>query len=177
MTIIDSTGLSLAEIAALAGSGAALPVDRWQPEHCGHSRMRIGADGRWFHEGNPIHRPELVKLFSSILRREADGSYVVVTPGEKLDIDVDDLPFVAVEVTAGAGTLAFRLNTGDYVMAGPEHPLTLGENADRPRPSILVRAGLDARIARPVFYELAALALAADPPGLTSAGVFFPFGS
>jgi hypothetical protein len=179
----DLSGLSLAEIAQLAAERKLPPVDAWNPDHCGHSGMRIAAEGIWYHEGSPIGRPAMVRLFSTILRREADGRHVLVTPVEKLDIDVADAPFVAVEVkTEGEGwerSLAFRLNIGDVVIAGPDHPLRIEERPDGPHPALHVRGGLDARIARPVYYELAELALAegADPPGLWSGGAFFPLGT
>ena len=173
---------SLADIATLLSRRKLPPVGQWHPAHCGDSAMRIAADGTWFHEGSPIGRPELVKLFSTILRREADGGYVLVTPGEKLDIVVDDAPFVAVAVTSeglGEGrSLAFRLNTGDHVVAGQANVLRIETGADGgPRPYVHVRAGLDALINRATFYDLAdwALAEAAMPPGLWSGGVFFPF--
>ena len=173
----DLAGLSLNEIARLAGASGAAPVDTWHPTHCGDSAMRIARDGSWYHEGAPIRRPAMVRLFSSILRREADGSYVLVTPAEKLDIAVEDVPFVAVELRAeGKGRvarLAFRLNTGDLVLASAEHPLRFEERAEGPHPLLHVRGGLDALIARPVYYELAALALENDPPGVWSGGAFF----
>ncbi len=170
----DLAGLSLAEIARLAAEKKLPPVAKWNPAHCGHSGMRIARDGTWFHEGSPIGRPAMVRLFSTILRREPDGGHVLVTPVEKLDIDVEDAPFVAVEMRSegeGRGRrLAFRLNTGDPVVAGPDRPLLLGA-----RPYLMVRDGLEALIARPVYYELAEIALAegADPPGLWSDGAFF----
>jgi hypothetical protein len=173
----DLSSLSLADIARLAEARKLPPVEKWHPTHCGDSAMRIARDGSWFHEGSPIGRPEMVRLFSTILRREPDGGFVLVTPVEKLDIVVEDAPFVAVELKSeGEGdgrTLAFRLNTGDAVIAGPEHRLRLD---DGPHPYLEVRAGLDALVARPVYYELAELALAegAEPPGLWSGGAFFP---
>lgn len=176
----DLTGLSLAEIAKLAAEAKLPPVEAWNPTHCGHSEMRIARDGTWFHQGSPIGRPAMVKLFSTILRREPDGAYVLVTPVEKLDIDVEDAPFVAVEVKSDgegeARRLAFRLNTGDLVVAGPDHPLRFETKDDGPHPYLMVRGGLEALVARPVFYELAeaAIAEAADPPGLWSDGRFFP---
>lgn len=178
---IDTTP-TLAEIATLLDERKLPPVDQWHPAHCGDSDMRIAADGTWFHGGTPIGRPELVRLFSTILRCEADGGYVLVTPGEKLDIVVEDAPFVAVAVTSeGEGTarqLAFRLNTGEHVVAGPDNLLRV-ETADdgTPRPYVHVRGGLDALVNRATFYELADWALAEDatPPGLWSGGVFFPF--
>jgi len=121
----------------------------------------------------------MVRLFSTILRREPDGSYVLVTPVEKLSIEVEDAPFVAVEMkTEGEGDgrrLAFRLNTGDLVIADAAHPLRVIERADGPHPYVTVRDGLEALIARPVYYELANLALDedGDPPGLWSEGRFF----
>jgi len=175
----DLADLSLAEIARLAEERRLPPVASWNPSHCGDSAMRIARDGTWYHEGSPIGRPAMVRLFSTILRREPDGGFVLVTPAEKLDIEVEDAPFVAVELKAeGEGdrrSLAFRLNTGDVIVAGPEHPLRFEEGSGGPHPYIEVRAGLDALIARPVYYELAALALAegGEPPGLWSRGVFF----
>jgi len=172
----DLAALSLADIARMAEDRRLPPVEKWTPSHCGDSRMRIARDGVWYHEGSPIGRPEMVRLFSTILRREPDGGFVLVTPVEKLSIHVEDAPFVAVELKSeGEGedrTLAFRLNTGDLVVAGPAHRLRFEEG---PHPCLEVRGGLDALIARPVYYELAevALAEAADPPGLWSGGAFF----
>jgi hypothetical protein len=175
----DLAMLSLAEVAQLAAERKLPPVERWNPSHCGDSAMRIARDGTWFHEGSPIGRPAMVRLFSTILRREPDGRFVLVTPVEKLDIDVEDAPFIAVELkTEGEGherSLAFRLNTGALVIAGPDHPLRLEPAGDGPVPYLEVRSGLDARLARPVYYELAELALAegAEPAGLWSGGAFF----
>jgi hypothetical protein len=175
----DLTGLSLAEIARLAAEKKLPPVEHWNPAHCGDSFMRIARDGTWFHEGSPIGRPAMVRLFSTILRREPDGRHVLVTPVEKLDIEVEDAPFVAVELKSeGEGRarrLAFRLNTGDVIVAGPGNPLLIDAQADGPHPYLAVRAGLEASIARSVYYELAELALAegASPVGLWSDGAFF----
>lgn len=175
---------ALAAIARDLAARKLPPVENWHPTHCGDSEMRIAADGTWFHQGTPIGRPAMVQLFSTILRREADGSFVLVTPGEKLDIAVDDAPFTAVEVVSeGAGrdrTLAFRLNTGEHVIAGPEHAVRVATAADgTPRPYLHVRRGLEALIGRAVFYELVELAFAegAEPPGLWSGGACFVFGS
>lgn len=175
----DLAGLSLSEIAALGAENRLPPVERWNPDHCGDSGMRIASDGTWFHDGSPIGRAAMVRLFSTILRREPDGSYVLVTPVEKLSIAVDDAPFVAVEVKCeGEGParrMAFRLNTGDLVIADADHPLRVIEREDGPHPYVTVRRGLDALIARPVYYELVDVALAEDndPPGLWSEGEFF----
>ena len=178
--IPDLASLDLAGIAALVEQRRLPPVEQWNPTHCGDSEMRISRDGTWFHQGSPIGRIAMVRLFSTILRREADGGYVLVTPVEKLDIVVEDAPFVAVEMKVdGDGAdarLIFRLNTGDLVTASAAHPLRFATDADGPRPYLHVRGGLEALVARPVYYELATLALAGDenPPGIWSAGAFFP---
>ena len=179
----DLAGLSLAEIVRLMEERRLPPVEKWNPTHCGDSQMRIARDGTWFHEGAPIARPAMVRLFASILRREPDGRYVLVTPVEKLDIAVEDAAFLAVELASEGGgrarRLAFRLNTGDLVVAGPDNPLTVREGVGGPHPYLAVRGGMEALIARPVYYELADLALAeeADPPGLWSGGIFFALGA
>lgn len=175
----DLAGLSLAEIATLVEQRRLPPVEQWNPAHCGDSEMRIARDGTWFHQGSPIGRQTMVRLFSTILRREEDGRYVLVTPVEKLDIAVEDAPFVAVEMKAeGNGPdsrLAFRLNTGDLVKAGPDHPLRFATSEDGPRPYLHVRGGLEALVARPVYYDLAERALAElERPGIWSDGAFFP---
>lgn len=178
--LADLSTLSLPEIARLMEEKKLPPVERWNPTHCGDSNMRIARDGTWFHEGSPIGRRAMVRLFSTILRREPDGSYVLVTPGEKLDIAVEDAPFTAVELkTEGEGkarSLAFRLNTGDVVVAGQDYRLRFAERADGPHPYVMVRKGLEALVARPVYYELANIAIAegAEPAGVWSGGVFFP---
>ena len=175
----DLASMSLAEVARALADKRLPPVERWNPTHCGDSEMRIAADGSWYHQGSAIRRPEMVRLFSSILRREADGGYVLVTPGEKLDIVVDDAPFTAVEVKSEGERegrrLAFRLNTGDLVVAGPNHGLRFSPDGADVHPYLHVRGGLEALIVRPVYYELAELALAEgqDPPGLWSDGAFF----
>ncbi|MFL6858730.1 MAG: DUF1285 domain-containing protein [Allosphingosinicella sp.] len=176
----DLAALSLADIARLSAEKKLPPVEQWNPTHCGDSDMRIARDGTWFHQGSPIGRPAMVRLFSTILRREPDGRHVLVTPVEKLDIEVEDAPFVAVELRSeGEGprrSLAFRLNVGDIVVAGPDHPLRFAEATEGPHPYLHVRGGLEALVARPVYYELAEIALAegAAPPGVWSGGTFFP---
>lgn len=170
----DLSLMSLAEVAKALAEQRLPPVDQWHPTHCGDSDMRIARDGSWYHQGGRIDREAMVRLFASILRREADGSYVLVTPAEKLDIIVEDAPFIAVEVkSAGAGhdrKLAFRLNTADLIVAGTDHALRFADT-----PYIHVRGGMDAKIARPVYYELANMALdeSNSPNGLWSDGVFF----
>ncbi len=175
----DLSRLSLAEIAQMAESGRLPPVTQWDPPHCGDSEMRIARDGSWFHQGGRITRETMVRLFSSILRKEADGSYVLVTPVEKLTIEVEDAPFVAVELKSeGEGQdrrLAFRLNTGDLILADAEHPIHVVLRGEEPTPYLTVRGGMNALIARPVYYELANIVIdeGATPTGLWSHGSFF----
>jgi hypothetical protein len=176
----DLATLSLSEIARLLAERRLPPVDQWNPDHCGDSEMRIARDGTWFHQGSPIGREAMVRLFSSILRREPDGSHVLVTPVEKLTIAVEDAPFVAVELKSeGEGrtrALAFRLNTGDLVAAGPDNGLVLRETPDGPHPYLHVRGGLEALVARSVYYEMMNMALEenGERVGLWSNGAFFP---
>lgn len=151
----------------------------------GELDMRIAADGTWFYRGSPIRRPALVKLFSTVLRRQDDGSYWLVTPVERGRVVVEDAPFLAVELRhEGEGRdqrLAFRTNVDDWVELDQAHPLRIDERGDKgePRPYILVRPGLEARILRPVFYHLAELAVPEkegeeERLGLWSKGSFFP---
>jgi uncharacterized protein len=178
----DLAGLSLAEIATLAAEKKLPPVERWNPAHKGDSEMRIASDGSWFHQDARIMRPAMVRLFASILRREPDGTYVLVTPVEKLSIIVEDAPFVAVEMKSeGEGPerhMAFRLNTDELVAADADHPLRIERREDGPHPYLTLRTGIDALVSRSVYYELVELAVdeAANPPGLWSAGAFFPLG-
>ena len=142
--------------------------------------MRIARDGTWYHDGSPINRPARVRLFATVLRREPDGTHVLVTPVEKLEIEVEATAFRAVEMrTEGIGAnrrIAFKLDSGDAIIAGPEHPLTLVPEEHGPSPRLAVRHGLEAELTRPVYYELAEIALseANEQPGLWSEGAFFP---
>jgi hypothetical protein len=148
------------------------PVHLWHPEHCGEIDIRIAANGLWFHEGTPIGREALVRLFSTVLRKDPDGFHLV-TPVEKLRITVDDAPFVAVRVDAVGEALSFTTNVGDVVEAGPDHPIRVEIDAGtgEPRPYVHVRRGLEALIARPVFYELAEMARERQTPGGPMMGV------
>ena len=137
------------------------PVHLWNPAFCGDIDMRIARDGTWHYMGSPIGRKPLVQLFAGILKREADA-YFLVTPVEKVGIRVEDAPFVAVELEAtGQGrdqSLTFRTNVDDTVVAGPDHPIRVAiDGSGAPAPYIEVRAGLEARINRPVFYQLVEL--------------------
>ena len=158
------------------------PVHLWNPAHCGEIDIVIRKNGLWFHEGTPIGREALVRLFSTILRKDPDG-YVLVTPAEKLAITVEDAPFVAVRVDREGGTLRFLTNVGDVVEAGPDNAIRVEIDAatGEPRPYLHVRRGLEALIARPVFYELAEMARERDTPagptfGVTSNGAWFAVG-
>ena len=174
----DLAGLSLAEIADMAARRKLPPVAIWSPEKTGDSEMRIATDGKWYHQGGIISRPSMVRAFSSLLRRDPDGRYWLVTPQEKLCITVDDVPFIAVEVRSEQcgkdRRLAFRLNTDDLVIAGPSNAIEMR----REIPYLHVRDKLWAKCARPVYYELAEMALSAKDgkPGVWSDGAFFPVG-
>ena len=146
-------------------------------ETCGDFDIRIARDGTWFYQGSPIQRLPLAKLFASVLRREDDGAYLLVTPVERGRIVVEDVPFIAVALDAeGEGKarrLIFTTNLDEIVTAGAEHPLRVEEAPDgEPSPYILVRPGLEARLARPVFYELVDLAAEEEIDGETQFGVW-----
>lgn len=148
----------LEEVAAVArqAPGQGLPpVHLWHPAHCGDIDIVVRADGVWMHEGSPIGRPELVRLFSTILRKDPDG-YHLVTPVEKLRITVEDLPFRAVELRERDGALVFVTAQGDEAEAGSAHPIVVETDpqSGEPSPRVHIRADLWARITRPIFYEL-----------------------
>lgn len=150
---------------------------------CGDIGLKIARDGTWYYQGGPIGRKPLVKLFASVLRLEDDGRYYLVTPVEKVSIEVEDLPFVAVEMrregSGEAQRLNFLSNVDEVVTAGPEHPIGFqaGPNGSF-TPFVVMRRRLKARLARSVYYELAALAVEGprrQGPGVWSSGGFFPF--
>jgi hypothetical protein len=151
------------------------PVHLWNPPFCGDIDMRIGADGTWYYMKTPIGRHALVKLFSTILRKDPDR-YVLVTPVERVGITVDDAPFAAVEMRAsGEGSdrvLAFRTNVDDWVEAGPDHPLRFETGAsDGLKPYVHVRADLWARLTRPLYFDLADLGTTEELDGVAMFGV------
>lgn len=162
------------------GTGRPLPID------CGNLDIRITRDGTWFYRGSPIGRLPLVKLFASVLRREADGSYWLVTPAERGRIEVEDVPFLAVEMTVAGDSrdrrLIFRTNLDDIVTAGPDNRLRVETAASgEPAPYILVRGELEARLVRSVFYNLVDLGAeeeiaGANEFGVWSNGAFFSLG-
>ncbi len=156
----DAGGLE-ALIARAASTGKGLPpVEMWNPDFCGDLDMEIRADGTWFYLGTPIGRPALVRLFSTVLRKDADGQTYLVTPVEKVGIRVVDAPFVAVEVDVsqrdGRQVVTFRTNVGDVVEAGPGHPMRFVEEGGTGglKPYVLVRGRLEALVSRPVMYQL-----------------------
>jgi hypothetical protein len=173
----------LAELQREAASGRALPpVEKWNPAHCGDIDIRIARDGTWFHQGTPIGRKELVRLFSTILRKDG-ADYVLVTPAEKMRITVEDAPFLAVLMDAeGEGreqVLTFTTNVGDETVAGRDNPIRVETDpvTDEPAPYVHVRSGLEAKIARSVFYRMVDLAVTdGDQLGVWSGGVFFAIG-
>ncbi len=159
------------------------PVERWNPPFCGDIDMRIAADGSWFYQKTPIGRPALVKLFSSVLKREGD-KYFLVTPVEKVGLVVEDAPFLAVEMTvaqgAGGPVLRFRTNVDDWVDAGPGHGLRFEPEADTGglKPYVHVRRDLWAKVTRALFYDLVARGEERSVGGkamfgVMSGGVFF----
>jgi hypothetical protein len=170
---------SLAASARAAKKGGLPPVHLWNPPFCGDLDMRIARDGTWFYLGTPIGRFELVKLFSTILRRDGDD-YFLVTPVEKVGITVDDAPFVAVDFNQVDDGLVFETNVGDLVTAGPENPIRVVRDVEtgEPSPYVLVRSNLEALIDRKSFYRLVDIGETADVDGVAwfgvrSNGVFF----
>lgn len=168
-----------ASVKASKGRGLP-PVDTWNPPFCGDLDMRIARDGTWFYLGTPIGRPELVKLFSSILRKDG-ADYFLVTPVEKVGITVDDAPFVAVDFEAtGEGAdqvLTFTTHVGDTAVAGPDHPIRVerAPETGEPSPYVLIRRNLEALIDRKSFYRLVEIGAHHDGWfGLWSGGEFFP---
>jgi len=170
----ELAGLSLTEVAALVAERKLPPLDRWQPQVSGDSHMRIAADGRWYHEGSKITRPAMVRAFASLLLKDGDGQHWLVTPTQKLSIEVEDAPFIAVDVKQDGDALAFRLNTDDLVIAGPDHPLHAEGDPDTPAIYLDVRHGTKARLNRSTWAQLAEIALSgSDDVTVKSAGVTF----
>jgi hypothetical protein len=186
MTASD-TSLSLEQLlATLKRQAGALdkrlpPVDQWNPAQCGDIGMEILADGTWKHDGTRITREPLVRLFSTILRKDEDGATYLVTPAEKIVVHVEDAPFVAIRVDrhgeGEAQTLVFTTNVGDVVTAGPEHPIRVSYERGEPRPYVLVRGRLEARILRAPWCELVEWAEPRDGRlGVWSGGAWWELG-
>ncbi|MBF9028874.1 DUF1285 domain-containing protein [Rhodobacterales bacterium HKCCE3408] len=183
--VVTPTPESLLAAAKQAGKAGKLPpVHLWDPPFCGDLDMEIRRDGTWFYNGTPIGRAPLVRLFSTILKKE-DGKYFLVTPVEKVGIRVEDAPFVAQDFEAAgegeAQVITFTTNVGDTVIAGPDNPIRVVRDATgEPSPYVHVRAGMEALIDRKSFYRLVDLGEAhrhegRDWFGVWAGGAFFPF--
>lgn len=169
----DLAGLSLEDIAALVEARKLPPLASWSPTAIGDSEMRIAADGRWFHQGGEIRRAAMVRAFASLLLRDEAGQHWLVTPTQKLSIAVDDAAFTAVDVRQDGDALAFRLNTDEFVIAGPDHPIRVAGDCDTPAVYLAVRHGTEARVNRSTWTQLAEIALAGDGASVSSRGVRF----
>lgn len=171
-------------VAQIDPKGDIPPVDKWHPEHEGEMDLVIAADGRWIHEGAVISRPRLVRLLSTILRRDADGCHVLVTPAEKQRIRIEDCPFLVVDAECGTdGIWWLTTNMGDRLPLGAEHPFMLSQTpAGESVPEVPVRFGLAARLGRNVFYRLVeeaapfTLADGREALGIQSGGLWHPLG-
>lgn len=163
-----------------AAEGNSLPpIHLWNPEFCGNIDMRIRRDGSWDYMGTPITRDRMVKLFSTILRRD-DDDYFLVTPVEKVGIRVDDAPFVAIEMALKNDHICFRTNVDDYVTVDREHPIhvTIDEKTGEPSPYVRIRDRLDALLSRSVYYQLAEHAIERNGEyGIISGNEFYPIGT
>jgi len=165
--------LSLADVAALLAARKLPPVREWRPANSTDSHMRIAADGRWFHMGGEITRPAMVRAFSSLLTRDNDGQYWLVTPVERQSIEVEDAAFIAVDVEQRDGVLVFRLNTDEFVIAGPDCPIIARGDPETPALYVLVRNGLEARLNRSTYAQLVEIALAGGELAVSSQGTRF----
>ena len=177
--ITSPSAESLAASAKAASTKGLPPVHLWNPPFCGDLDIRIARDGQWYYQGSVIGRPELVRLFSTILKKEGDR-YFLVTPVEKVGITVDDAPFVAVDIDVeGTGEhqiLRFETNVGDHVDAGLEAPIRIEtrDDGEQPQPYVMIRNGLEALIDRKSFYRMAEIGVHHDGWfGLWSGGAFF----
>ena len=160
------------------------PVHLWEPDYCGDIGMKIARDGQWYYDNSPIGRKKLVRLFSTILRHDDNGEHYLVTPVEKIRVEVEDAPFIATLMTViGEGreqVLRFETNVGDFTEAGADHAMRfeIDGSTGEPSPYVHVRANLEALIARPVFYDLVELAVVHDGQfGVWSDGIFFSISS
>jgi uncharacterized protein len=166
----ELAGLSLGEIAKLVDQRKLPPVEQWTPTETGESHMRIAADGKWYHEGGVIRRPAMVRAFSTLLIRDEEGHWLV-TPQQKLSIGVDDAAFIAVDVKKEGDALAFRLNTDDLVIAGPDNAIVARGDAAI---YLGVRHGTEARVNRSTWLQLAEIALENGGSTVVSQGIEFP---
>lgn len=175
----------LQDLAVGAPERRPAPVESWNPPYCGDIGLKILRDGTWLYQGSPIGRPALVKLFAGVLRKDGDGKTYLVTPAEKVDVEVEDAPFLAVEMEVQGGgserRLIFRTNVDDVVACGAEHPLRFAEQQPGGglKPYVHVRGRLEALLTRALLHDLVALAVeevgeGKRAVGIWSGGVFFP---
>ncbi len=181
MKLQPSAGLSGLEALLKAQTAKGLPpVERWNPPYCGDIGMAIRRDGVWMYQGSPIGRKPLVRLFSTVLRKDADGRTYLVTPAEKVDVAVEDAPFLAVEMEVSGEArdqvLTFRTNVDDVVRCGLEHPLRfeVEDSSEGLKPYLLVRGRLEALLTRAIYYDLVELAVTeGESFGVWSSGQFY----
>jgi len=167
-------GMSLLDIARAVEARKLPPIERWHPTETADSHMRIAAGGTWFHDDRPLTRPAMVRAFASLLVRDAEGQHWLVTPECRQSIEVDDAAFVAVDMQPRDGALAFRLNTDELVLAGPDHPLRAAGDRETPAIYLAVRHGCEARLDRSTWLQIAGHALATgDGSAVTSQGATF----
>ena len=171
----ELAALSLGEIAELVANRKLPPVEGWVPQREGDSEMRIAADGKWYHRGGEITRAAMIRAFSTLLSRDADGQHWLVSPFEKLMIAVDDAAFIATDLRVDQGALAFRLNTDEFVIAGPDHPIRAAGDPDVPALYLAVRRGCEARLNRSTYEQLVqhALERGDEPLAVESGGARF----
>lgn len=169
----DLATLSLAEIAAAVEARKLPPVEQWHPTETAESHMRITSDGAWLHEGRPISRPAMVRAFASLLVRDEKGQHWLVTPECRQSIEVEDAAFAAVELRIEGDALAFRLNTDELVIAGPDHPLRAVGDPEVPAIYLAVRRGCQARLNRSTYLQLVEHALAGGSLSVASQGATF----
>lgn len=183
MSEVGTQGTGLEAIAGAARAATRKgppPVHLWNPPYCGEIGLRIASDGTWFYQGSPIGRMPLVKLFSSVLKREGDRHFLV-TPVEKIGIEVEDAPFLAVEMRREGSDLHFRTNVDEWVVCGPQHALRFEPEPETGglKPYLHVRRDLWAKVTRPLFYDLVELGEEREVDGqamfgVASGGAFFP---
>ena len=172
----ELAALSLGEIAELVANRKLPAIEGWAPQREGDSEMRIAADGKWYHRGGEITRAAMVRAFSTLLSRdEGGGQHWLLSPFEKLTIAVDDAAFIAVDLRVAEGNLAFRLNTDEFVVAGPDHPIRAAGNPQVPALYLAVRRGCEARLNRSTYEQVVqhAIALGGAPLAVESGGVRF----
>ena len=169
----ELAALSLAEIADLVEARKLPPVEQWRPERTSDSLMRIAADGRWFHDGGEITRPAMIRAFASLLTRDAGGRHWLVTPHERQSIEVEDAAFIATDVKREGDALVFRLNTDEFVIAGPHHPIRAAGDPDTPAIYLAVRHGTEARLNRSTYAQLAEIAFESGTLSVSSQGAVF----